>query len=129
MGPKRIRILSPFDNLIINRRRLLDLFDFNYQLECYVPRGKRQYGYFVLPLLYGDKFIGRLDCKAERKTGNLLINNIWLESSTVISEALIKQLVLSLQRFKIGLGCKSLSITHVGNSQLRKRLRQDLGCL
>jgi len=124
VGPKRIRILSPFDNLVINRRRLLDLFGFNYQLECYVPRAKRQYGYFVLPLLYGDKFIGRLDCKAERKTGNLLINNIWLESSTTISAALIKQLVLSLQRFKADLGCANVLILHVDNSQLRKTLSQ-----
>ncbi|MFL1454263.1 DNA glycosylase AlkZ-like family protein [Marinobacter sp. GN3S48] len=60
-------ILSPFDNSVIQRERLKALFQYDYQLECYVPAAKRQYGYFCLPLLYRDEFIGRMDCKAHPK--------------------------------------------------------------
>jgi uncharacterized protein YcaQ len=64
---KRVLILSPFDNLIINRKRLASLFDYQYQIECYLPEHKRTFGYFCLPVLYGTDFIGRLDVKADRK--------------------------------------------------------------
>ena len=62
-----VRILSPFDNLVIQRKRLKKLFRFDYQIECYVPEPKRKHGYFCLPILAGDKFIGRLDLKAHRQ--------------------------------------------------------------
>jgi uncharacterized protein YcaQ len=62
----RILLLSPFDNLVIQRDRLRALFGFDYNLECYVPEGKRKYGYFSLPVLQGDQFVGRIDCKAQR---------------------------------------------------------------
>ncbi len=125
-GRKRIIILSPFDNLVINRRRLRELFDFNYLLECYLPRAKRQFGYFTLPMLFGDTLIGRLDCKADRKSSNLCINNIWLESTTVVSDRLVKQLALSLRRFQRELGCHSLTLGHVENSRVRRDLGQIL---
>ena len=57
----RLLILSPFDNSVIQRERLKTLFNFDYQLECYLPETKRQFGYFSLPLLFRDKFIGRMD--------------------------------------------------------------------
>ena len=69
---QRLQILSPFDNFIIQRARLQSLFNFDYQIECYVPAPKRRYGYFALPLLYKDQFVGRMDCKAfrnQRRTG------------------------------------------------------------
>jgi len=72
-------LLSPFDNLIIQRDRLLRLFDFDYALECYLPRAKRVYGYFVLPILYGSTFIGRVDARADRKSGDLVIHGFWQE--------------------------------------------------
>ena len=61
-------ILSPFDILNVFRHRLKDFFDFDYQIECFVPAPKRKYGYFSLPILAGDKFIARMDAKADRKT-------------------------------------------------------------
>jgi len=73
-----IKILSPFDNLVIQRARLRDFFNFDYQLECYVPKAKRQYGYFVLPILAGDEFIGRMDAKIDRKTKVLTVRNLSL---------------------------------------------------
>jgi uncharacterized protein YcaQ len=75
----QIRILSPFDNLTIQRNRLVNFFEFDYQIECYVPEHKRKYGYFCLPLLYGDQFIGRLDAKADRKDKKLIIKNLHFE--------------------------------------------------
>lgn len=65
----RVRILSPFDSAVIQRDRSQAVFDFDYQIECYVTQAERRYGYFCLPLLYGDRFVGRADCKAHRKTG------------------------------------------------------------
>lgn len=63
---KTLKILSPFDNALIHRDRLSALFNFDYRMECYVPAPKRQFGYFCLPMMYGDQFVGRVDCKAHR---------------------------------------------------------------
>jgi uncharacterized protein YcaQ len=63
----RVRLLSPFDNAVIQRQRGREIFDFDYQIECYLPESRRQYGYFCLPLLYRDRFVGRIDCKAHRE--------------------------------------------------------------
>ena len=78
-GPGRVFLLSPFDNLIIQRQRIKRLFGFDYALECYLPAVKRRYGYFVLPILWGEQFVGRLDSKAERKKKRLLIRNLVFE--------------------------------------------------
>jgi uncharacterized protein YcaQ len=77
---KKFHILSPFDNLVILRKRIMDLFDFSYTLECYVPAAKRKVGYFSLPLLYGRQFVGQLDLKADRKKKILWIKNLVWES-------------------------------------------------
>ncbi len=77
--PDRVFILSPFDNLIINRKRLNQLFQFDYKLECYYPAEKRKFGYFTLPLLYKDRFIGRMDCKNVRGSKTLQINQLYWE--------------------------------------------------
>jgi uncharacterized protein YcaQ len=76
----RLKILSPFDNAVIQRKRLADLFAFDYQLECYVPAPKRRYGYLALPLLYKDNFVGRMDCKAHRADKVLEIKGLFFES-------------------------------------------------
>ena len=76
----RLKILSPFDNAVIQRKRLIDLFAFDYQLECYIPAPKRRYGYLALPLLYKDNFVGRMDCKAHRTDKVLEIKGLFFES-------------------------------------------------
>ena len=64
----RVRLLSPFDNAVIQRDRNVALHEFDYQIECYVPAPKRRFGYFCLPILYRDRFVGRVDCKAQRRS-------------------------------------------------------------
>ena len=75
----RVRLLSPFDNAIIDRRRTLKLFGFDYKLECYTPPAKRTYGYFTLPILWEGKLVGRVDTKAERRSGTFRVLSVALE--------------------------------------------------
>ncbi|HEY6067841.1 MAG TPA: crosslink repair DNA glycosylase YcaQ family protein [Gaiellaceae bacterium] len=77
--PNRVTFLSPFDRLIHDRARAEALFGFHYRLEMYVPKAKRQYGYYVLPLLRGDRLIGRIDPVFDRKAGVLRVNSVHWE--------------------------------------------------
>jgi uncharacterized protein len=72
----RAALLSPFDRLIHDRKRAVELFEFDYQLEMYKPAAKRRWGYFALPVLYGDQLVGKLDATADRKAGVLRVNAI-----------------------------------------------------
>ena len=88
---RRARMLSPFDPLVLHRDRCEGLFDFAYQLECYVPAAKRLHGYFVLPILHGSEFIGRADCKADRAGKRFEIRRLFVESQAetgVIAQAI-----------------------------------------
>lgn len=75
----RTELLSPFDNLICDRQRTELLFGFDFRIEIYVPKKKRQYGYYVLPILHGDRFIGRLDPRLDRQAQRLEINAVYAE--------------------------------------------------
>jgi uncharacterized protein YcaQ len=72
----RAALLSPFDRLIHDRKRLNDIFEFDYYLEMYKPAAKRRWGYFALPILYGDRLVGKLDAAADRKAGEFRVHAI-----------------------------------------------------
>ena len=99
MGETQVKILSPFDNVLIHRERLSALFGFDFRIECYVPAAKRQFGYFCLPILYGDCMVGRIDCKAHRRSKILQVLNVHWESKTKRSEQLLALLQAELLRF------------------------------
>ena len=92
-----VKILSPFDNLLIQRKRTKALFDYDYQIECYLPAAKRKVGYFSLPLLWGSNFAGRMDAKMDRKSGTLNVQHLHLE--TLDRKAFIESLKPALKAF------------------------------
>lgn len=95
----QIKILSPFDNLVIHRERLSLLFNFDYRIEFYTPAAKRVFGYFCLPILYGDTFIGRVDCKAHRAEQRFEVIKLHLENDELDQKQLLLLLRNELQRF------------------------------
>lgn len=109
-GARSLRILSPFDSFIIQRDRLLSLFGFDYQIECYVPAPKRRFGYFCLPLLLGDALVGRIDCKAHRKDARLEIRTVHFESGSNDPETLATKLGEALREFMAFQSCTALTI-------------------
>ena len=72
----RTALLSPLDRLVYDRKRMAELFEFDYQLEMYKPKAKRRWGYWALPILYGDRLVGKLDATAERDRGVLRVDAV-----------------------------------------------------
>jgi uncharacterized protein len=93
----RTTLLSPFDPLVWDRRRVQELFNFTYQIECYTPAPKRIYGYFTLPILYQNRLIGRLDPKAHRKDGLFEVKALHLEPGVIVDDALVAEVKNALQ--------------------------------
>ena len=105
-----VKILSPFDNLLIQRKRMQALFGYNYQIECYVPKEKRQYGYFSLPILWDGKLVARMDCKTEREKLLLHIHHLALESRLVKTDAFAFALYKELASFLQFNNCNNLRL-------------------
>lgn len=96
--PGRIRVLSPFDPALRDRKRAERLFGFHYRIEVFVPAPKRKYGYYVFPLLEGDRLIGRIDMKAHRDVGTLKVTALWPEPNAPWSKARTSRLNAELAR-------------------------------
>lgn len=96
--PKRLRVLNPFDPLLRDRKRLKHLFDFDYRIEIFVPEAKRTYGYYVFPLLEGERLVGRIDMKAERQQNLLSVTALWLEPKIKFSKVRQRMLAAELAR-------------------------------
>jgi uncharacterized protein YcaQ len=114
-------VLSPFDHLNVFRHRLKDFFNFDYQVECFVPAPKRKFGYFALPILLGDQFVARMDSKADRKQRVLSINNLHFETGKVSGSAFdsIGEAIMSFAKFN---QCDSIAIHKTNNKELSKKL-------
>ncbi len=112
-----VYVLSPFDNLVIQRARLEALFGFRYQIECYVPEPKRMHGYFVLPLLLDGRFVGRLDAKAYRAHGRFVVERIFIEAPLRGEDA--ERIRQAVARFALWQSCPEVEWKHVEPARLR----------
>ena len=107
---RALHLLSPFDNLIIDRQRAEALFDFSYRIECYTPEAKRRYGYFTLPILWGDALIGRLDAKAHRREKRLEVRGLFFEEGFADVDGALKPLAAKLRAFAEFNGCERVTV-------------------
>ena len=98
--PDRVRIVSPFDPLMRDRARMERLFGFSYRIEIFVPEAKRQYGYYVYPVLRGERVAGRIDVKAEREGDVLAVRAFWPEPGVKPSKAFLSRLEAELERVR-----------------------------
>lgn len=104
----RVSLLSPFDNLICDRARTKILFDFDFTSEIYTPPSKRKYGYYVLPILFGDRFIGRIDPLMDRKKEKLLINSVHAEPSAPRDKKVSAEIRESVEQLSDFLGAREV---------------------
>ncbi|MEO1492578.1 MAG: crosslink repair DNA glycosylase YcaQ family protein [Pseudomonadota bacterium] len=103
--PSGIRVLSPFDPALRDRNRAERLFGFHYRIEIFVPEAKRRYGYYVFPVLEGDRLIGRIDMKRDRPDGALIVTAFWPEARTKMGAGRLDRLDGELHRVARFSGC------------------------
>jgi uncharacterized protein YcaQ len=107
--PARTRLLSPFDPVLRDRARARRLFNFDYRFEAFVPEPKRQYGYYVLPILEGDRLVGRLDPKFERRDGLLNILQVYWESGVRLTQQRRRELEKAIGRLAGFIGAERIA--------------------
>jgi uncharacterized protein YcaQ len=106
--PKEAAFLAPLDNLLWDRKTLNRLFEFQYKWEVYTPEKKREYGYYVLPVLYGDRFIARIDPGFDKKACTLTIKNWWWENGIKPDQDMIEALIRCMKDFQNYLGAQGI---------------------
>ena len=126
LARSRVRILSPFDNLVIQRKRISALFDYDYQIECYVPQAKRKYGYFCLPVLWDGNLVARMDCKADRPSRTLIVRNMALEPRIKRIDAFYPSFAKALKLFMTFNHCDCLLVEKLPDPGLRSVLDSAL---
>ncbi|MBN2416861.1 YcaQ family DNA glycosylase [bacterium] len=124
-GDGGIHLLSPFDNLVIQRKRLTRLFGFDYTIECYVPAAKRKYGYFVLPILSCGSLIGRMDVKADRARSTLVIPALYLEQDADPAALTGRPFAEALAAFISFNGCSSFTLEKAPSPAVRKQVNEQ----
>ncbi|MHC4725873.1 MAG: winged helix-turn-helix domain-containing protein [Planctomycetota bacterium] len=122
----RAFILSPFDNLMIQRRRIKTLFGFNYSLECYVPASKRKFGYFTLSILWGENFVGRLDPKADRKKKTFIVHKLAFESISKDFDVFLPVFANKLADLARFNRCDKIELVKVTPSKIKANLKRLL---
>ena len=127
LRPTLTTVLSPFDPVVWDRRRALELFGFDYRLECYTPAAKRRYGYFTLPLLRRGQLVGRIDAKAHRQGGIFEIKAAFFEPGVRAGEALLRDVAQALQRCARWHGCPQVRLGRTEPPELAPRLAAALG--
>lgn len=104
----RVRILNPFDPVIRDRNRLQRLFGFEYRVEMFVPAAKRQWGYYVFPILEGHRFVGRIEIKGDRKQGRLQVLKFWTEPGAQWPASRHQRLATELDRMRRFIGAQEI---------------------
>ncbi|HET6231923.1 MAG TPA: crosslink repair DNA glycosylase YcaQ family protein [Longimicrobiaceae bacterium] len=124
--PKLTTLLSPFDPLVWDRARALDVFGFDYRIECYTPQGKRRWGYFVLPILRRGRLVGRLDAKAHRKDGLFEVRAIYLEPGVRATDALVADVAGAIRECAAWHGAPDVAIRRSDPPELAARVTHAL---
>ena len=104
----RMSFIAPLDPLLWDKALILALWDFRYSWEIYTPVSKRKYGYYTLPIVYGDRFVGRIEAVPDRKAGILQVNGLWWEPGIRQTKALHSALERALSRFAKFNNCKTV---------------------
>ena len=125
-GSDRLHILSPFDNLVIRRGWLKRLFGYDFRLECYTPAAERRFGYFALPVLWGNEFEGRVDCKAERDRRTLVVRRLTFERVVSEPDRLLPALASRLHDLAAFNGCDSVRLETTDPGTVRAPLAREL---
>jgi uncharacterized protein YcaQ len=124
---EEVTLLSPLD-IVTARERARAMFDFDYKWEVYVPLALRKYGYYVLPILWDDAFIGRIDLKLDRSSNTLVVGGIWFENRTTASNREFRDaLAAGMARFMRFVGAASLDASAVAQRQIRMLLQSVSG--
>lgn len=123
---RTVHLLSPFDNAVIQRKRLQQLFGSDYQIECFVPPAKRKFGYYCLPILYGTDIVGRLDPKADRRSGQFIVKAVYLEKSVRDEAPLVSKLAAKLRELAAFNGCTRIVVEPGRGEALAKGLAAEL---
>jgi uncharacterized protein YcaQ len=118
-------ILSPFDVLNVYRHRLRDFFNFDYQVECFVPAARRKYGYFSLPVLVGDTFVARMDAKADRKNRVLIILNLHVEPAKM-TQPMIAKVSEAIEAFAVFNQCFAITVQKTNLKVLGKAIKKTI---